>query len=304
MKVAALCGPTASGKTALAVALRRDHGLPVEVLGVDALQLYRDLDAATAKPSADERAQVPTHLIDLVAPDEPMNAALWVAHAERVMAEVHARGNWPLFVGGTGLYLNALLRGLAAIPAVPQAVRDALAEEHAQRGAQALWQELQVVDPEYAAGTPPQNRQRLLRALEVWRHTGRPFSSYHAEHAAQPDRHACFLISLEPPRAALNDRIRVRAEAMAAPLLQEVAALRARGLPVTAPGLQAIGYRDAWQALDRGEPLRDFAGQLVAAHLAYAKKQQTWFRNHRADLRITSPDPQPVANALRAWFQG
>ena len=302
MKIAAICGPTASGKTALAVALRRDFGLPVEMVSVDALQVYTRLDAGTAKPTPEERAQIPTHLVDLVPPEAPMNAALWAEHAERAIADVHARGAWPLLVGGTGLYLRALLRGLAAIPEVPLEVREALALEHAARGADALWAELQRVDPAYAVLTPPQNRQRLLRALEVYRHTGQPFSAFHAAHQAQPDRHACFRISLEPPRDVLHARIRDRALAMAEPLLQEVVALRAAGVAETAPGLQAIGYRDAWLATENPGNPGFFAQRLVAAHQAYAKKQATWFRNNPMELRVVDVEVADVANALRRWF--
>ena len=302
MKIAAICGPTASGKTALAVALRRDFGLPVEMVSVDALQVYQQLDAATAKPTAQERLEIPTHLVDIVAPDAAMNAAIWAEHAERTIADIAARGAWPLLVGGTGLYLRALLRGLAAIPAVPTHVRDALAAEHAVRGAEALWAELQAVDPDYASRTPPQNRQRLLRALEVYRHTGQAFSHFHAEHQAQADRHACFRISLEPPRAVLTDRIRTRALAMAAPLWQEVRALRAAGLADDAPGLQAIGYRDAWQAAQSTEPPPEFAERLVSAHLDYAKKQATWFRNNPMEMRVVESDLPAIAAAVTAWF--
>ncbi len=302
MKIAAICGPTASGKTALAVSLRRDFGLPVEMISVDALQVYRRLDAATAKPTPEERAQIPTHLIDIVAPDEPMNAALWVAQAERVIAEVHARGAWPLLVGGTGLYLRALLRGLAEIPTVPAQVREDLATAYLERGPDALWAELQAVDPAYARLTPPQNRQRMLRALEVFRHTGQPFSAFHTAHQAQADRYACFRVSLEPPRDVLHARIRARALAMAEPLCAEVAALRASGLPASAPGLQAIGYRDAWLATENPPDLPLFAERLVAAHLAYAKKQATWFRNNHMEFRMVDSAGTHVAQALRDWF--
>lgn len=302
MKIAAICGPTASGKTALAVALRRDFGLPVEMLSVDALQVYRQLDAGTAKPTPAERHDIPTHLVDIVGPNEPMNAAAWVVHAEHAIADVRARGAWPLLVGGTGLYLRALLRGLAEIPAVPLAIRDALAAEYEARGPHALWAELHAVDPEYASRTPPQNRQRLLRALEVWRHTGQAFSAFHAAHQSEPDHYACLRINLEPPRAVLQARIEARALAMAEPLWREVAALRAAGMPADTPGLQAIGYRDAWLAQENAEPMQFFSNRLVAAHQAYAKKQATWFRNNPMEMRVVDVDAGQIAAALRAWF--
>lgn len=307
MKIAAIVGPTASGKTALAVALAVEHGLPVEVVSVDALQLYKRLDAGTAKPTSAERAAVPMHLIDLLPPTEAMHAARWAQAAEAVLEEIAERGHWPLLVGGTGLYLRALLRGLAAIPEVPAAVREALAQEWQERGSTAMWRELQECDPVYAAATPAQNRQRVLRALEVARHTGRAFSAWHQEHAAQPDRHQALVIALDPPTAERNARIAERAVHMAPLLLTEVSELQQEGLPREAPGLQAIGYREAWARV-QAEPAdaahgRPFADVLIAAHQAYAKKQATWFRSLDAQMRLESADSAAVAAAVDAWFR-
>lgn len=307
MKIAAIVGPTASGKTALAVALAVEHGLPIEVVSVDALQLYQRLDAGTAKPTVAERAAVPMHLIDLLPPTEAMHAARWAQAAEVVLGEIVQRGHWPVLVGGTGLYLRALLRGLAAIPEVPAAVREALADEWQERGSTAMWRELEERDPVYAAATPAQNRQRVLRALEVARHTGRAFSAWHAEHAALPDRHEALVIALDPPTTERSARIAQRARQMAPQLLAEVAQLHAEGLRPEAPGLQAIGYREAWarvQAapadLAHGRP---FADVLIAAHQAYAKKQATWFRSLNAQMRLERADAVAVADALATWFR-
>lgn len=304
-RIAALAGPTAAGKTAAVVALRQRFGLPLEVVNFDALQVYRRLDAGTAKPTAEERAAVPTWLVDAIEPTEAWNAARHAELADAAIAAVIERGAWPVLVGGTGLYLRSLLRGLAAIPEVPPTVRAQLAAEHGQRGADALHAELVAVDPDYAAVTPPQNRQRVLRALEVWRATGRPFSHYHAEHARQPDRYARFLAVLDPPRAVLQARIEARAAAMAAPLLAEVSALLATGLPPDAPAMQAIGYRDAVRALEDSMPAQLFAKHLARAHHDYAKRQATWFRKEPAQLRLETGDDaalQGLADALRAWF--
>ncbi len=287
--IVALGGPTASGKTALAVALRT-RGLPVEVVNFDALQVYRGLDAATAKPSPDEQRLVPMHLLDVVAPDEPMTAGRWAALADGILAGIAARGAWPLLVGGTGLYLRALVRGLAPIPEVPAAVRAAVAQDAARLGDVALHAQLAAVDPAYAAQTPPANRQRVQRALEVWRHTGRAFGDWHAAHRAAPPRHDCRLVVLTPQRPWLHARIDARAAEMAAPLLDEVRALLGRGVDPLAPGLQALGYRDA-VAVVRGEASAEaLAERLAAAHRAYAKRQQTWFAAEPAALRLDPAD--------------
>jgi tRNA dimethylallyltransferase len=309
MRLYALYGPTAAGKTAMAVQLRQ-RGLPVVALSCDALQVYRGLDAATAKPTAAERAAIPYHLLDLIGPEQPMTAGQWVAAAEAAAAAALVAGQWPLLVGGTGLYLRALGQGLAAIPSVPAEVRTALGQQwHQAGGPDQLYAELQRVDPDYAAKTPPQNRQRVLRALEVWRHTGRAFSDYHREHAAAPPRHQVRLCALVPPAAAHAEALASRAAAMAAPLWQEVAALRAAGLSTAAPGLQALGYRDAAALQEAGESpqtgVTKLAEQLTQAHRAYVKRQLTWLGREEVHLRLDPTGPEALdllAADVARWF--
>lgn len=302
VRCAAICGPTAAGKTAAVVALRRDHGLPIEAVNFDALQVYRQLQAGTAKPSAADLAAVPYHLIDCADPTEAMNAARWAKLADEVLGQIRDRGRWPVLVGGTGLYLRALLRGLADIPPVPDSIRQALAEQWHARGPQALHAELAAVDPRYAAMTPAQNRQRVLRALEVWQATGRPFSAWHDDHAAAGDRHKCWITLLDPPRQELHERIGQRAQAMALPLLTEVDALLAGGLPVDAPAMQALGYREAAHAVAEGWNLAHFAQGLAGAHRSYGKKQATWFRAQQVQRHLPHADLPLMAADLRAWF--
>jgi tRNA dimethylallyltransferase len=309
MRLYALYGPTAAGKTAMAVQLRQ-RGLPVVALSCDALQVYRGLDAATAKPTAAERAAIPYHLLDLIGPEQPMTAGQWVAAAESAAAAALAAGQWPLLVGGTGLYLRALGQGLAAIPAVPAEVRAMLALQWQQDGGpEQLYAELQRVDPDYAAKTPPQNRQRVLRALEVWRHTGRAFSDYHREHAAAPPRHQVRLCALLPLAADHAAQVANRASAMAEPLWHEVAALRAAGLPTAAPGLQALGYRDAVALQEASVPpqvgVTKLAEQLLQAHRAYIKRQLTWLGREDVHLRLDPTAPGALdllAADVAGWF--
>jgi tRNA dimethylallyltransferase len=303
-RVAVLCGPTGSGKTRSVVAWRA-AGLPVEAINVDALQVYRGFDAATAKPDAAERAAVPTWLLDVAEPTEAWNAARHAALADHAIAEVTARGGWPVLVGGTGLYIRAILRGLADIPPVPPAVRDALAVEWQTRGANAMHAELQWRDPAYAARTPPQNRQRVLRALEVQRATGRTFSDFHRAHAAAPDRYRALTVLLSPPPDALHARIDRRAAQMAPLLLAEVRDWLARGLPPTAPALQALGYRQVATWLAGAEPEVDptrVAVELAHGHRQYAKRQLTWFRAQHPNLQVADASAAETVERVRSWF--
>lgn len=303
IRIAALCGPTASGKTATAIALRCEHGLPIEAINLDALQVYNALSAGTAKPTPEERGLLPYHLIDCAEPTDAMNAARFAQLADAAIAEVRGRGAWPLLVGGTGLYLRAVLRGMAEIPEVSAELRATLAVEWQTRGARALHAELAEVDPIYAASVPAANRQRVLRALEVWRATGRAFSDWHAAHAAQPDRYACLLTVLDLPAEVLRTRIAARAEAMAQPLLAEVETLLGT-IGADAPAMQALGYRDAVAVL-RGElPREPFATALAQAHWQYARRQRTWFGGEGVQHRLQGADGEvpELAAALRAWF--
>ncbi len=301
-RIAALCGPTGSNKTALTVALRA-RGLPIEVVSCDALQVYRRLEAATAKPTAAERAAVPTHLVDMADPAEAMTAGRWAELAAQVITDIGARGAWPVVVGGTGLYYRALVRGLAQIPAVDPALRAQLAARWHGCGADALHAELARVDPAYAANTPAANRQRVLRALEVHAATGTPLSTWHAQ--TPPPRYAAWLAVLEPDAVRHAAAVESRARTMAEPLLAEVAALLAQGLVATAPAMQALGYRDAAQVVQGAAPRAGFADRLARDHAHYAKRQRTWFRSEAADLRLDPAAPDAVDRiqaALHAWF--
>ena len=273
-----LAGPTASGKTAVAMALAQR--LPVEIISVDSAQVYRGMDIGTAKPSATERAAVRHHLIDILDPTQAYSVARFVADAQRLVQEVHSRGHVPLLVGGTLLYFKALREGLDAMPAADAALRQALDAEAAERGWPALHADLAAVDPATAARLAPADTQRVQRALEVFRLTGRPLSDWHRGH--QPaNTKAWPMVTLEPDaRAWLHHRIAQRFDNMlAAGLLDEVRALRARGdLHADLPAMRCVGYRQAWRALDQGDTagLRD-AG--IAATRQLAKRQLTWLRS-------------------------
>ncbi|MBQ0930652.1 tRNA (adenosine(37)-N6)-dimethylallyltransferase MiaA [Ideonella alba] len=293
-----LAGPTASGKTALALALA--ERLPLEVVSVDSALVYRGMDIGTAKPSAAERAAVPHHLIDLIEPTEAYSAARFVQDATRLIAEIRARGRLPLLVGGTMLYFKALIDGLDEIPASDPAIRAALDAEAAERGWPALHAELAQVDPVTAARLHATDAQRIQRALEVWRQSGRPLSAFHTGPRSRGLTHQ--LISLEPvDRAWLHARIGQRfAQMLDAGLLDEVLALRARGdLHPGLASMRCVGYRQAWEALDAGlagAALRtDVAIRGAAATRQLAKRQLTWLRGM---ARQALPIDQLDATAL------
>lgn len=284
-----VAGPTGSGKTELAAALAVRLG--GEIVSADSRQVYRRLDAATAKPSAELRARVPHHLIDVAEPSERYDAARFAREAREAIAGIRARGRAPIVCGGTGLYIRALLEGLTRLPPADPALRARLAA----REPAALHAELARVDPAAAAAIPPANRQRLVRALEVFQLTGRPLSA-HWKDGREGGLGPCRALVLELPADELRARLERRARAMWPALLAELRALRPRG---DEPGLASLGYREGL-AVVRGE-LDAAAGlaAMIRATAAYAKRQRTWFRN-QLDARSIDPREAALARALAA----
>lgn len=296
----AVMGPTASGKSALAVALCQR--LDGELVTVDSAQVFRGLDVGTAKPTPEERAAVPHHLIDVIEPTEQWSAAQFAAAADQVIAEVRARGRVPILCGGTGLWMRALVRGIFEAPDIDPEVRARIRGELLTLGPVALHARLAAVDPEAAGRIQPSDPQRIGRALEVYETTGTPISALQAEHGFREARYRLVGVALEWPRDALNARIEARARAMyARGMVEETAVALANGVPPDAPGLAIIGYRDAVRLLageiDRAEAERS----TVVATRRYAKRQRNWF-NHEPDVRWISPelDPEQVLEHLRA----
>ena len=290
-----LAGPTASGKTALALALARRW--PVEIVSVDSALVYRGMDIGTAKPSAEERAAAPHHLLDLIAPAQSYSAAQFVADARRLMGEIRGRGRWPLLVGGTMMYFKALVDGIDDMPAADPDIRAAIDAEAAQLGWPAMHAQLARVDPLTAARLKPNDSQRIQRALEVWRASGTPLSTLHqrAQREAPPADGA--LVALEPAsRAWLHARIAQRFDAMLATgFLDEVSRLRADpALNLDLPSMRCVGYRQAWEALDIADPpdLADLRERGIAATRQLAKRQITWLRSmaHRQVVEADAGD--------------
>jgi tRNA dimethylallyltransferase len=301
----ALVGPTASGKTAAALALAaalRERG-GAEIISVDSALVYRGMDIGTAKPSREELAQVPHHLIDIIDPLQSYSAAEFAKDATRLIGEIRARGKTPLLVGGTMLYLKALLEGLNDMPPSDPQVRADIQQRAAERGWPAMHDQLQAVDPVTAARLAPGDSQRIGRALEVWTITGQPLSAFHQGTKPKTPRWHIPVISLAPlDRAWLHERIAQRFDAMlAAGFLDEVRALRARGdLNPDLPSMRCVGYRQAWQGLEEGWSAAEIRERGIFATRQLAKRQLTWLRGMPQRTVVAADAPQALKQTLDA----
>lgn len=297
-----LLGPTASGKSALAIALAQRHGL--EIVSIDSAQVYRGLDIGSAKASAAERARVPHHLVDIRDPAQPYSAADFLRDASAAIADIARRGRLALVVGGTMMYARALRQGLAQLPSADAALRARLEREAERLGWPALHARLSAVDPETAQRLPPGDRQRIGRALEVFELSGRPLSSWLRE-SAGPGAAGLRTIGLLPrDRVLLHRRIEQRFDAMlAAGFLDEVRALRARGdLHAQLPALRSVGYRQAWEHLERATSAAEFRAAAIAATRQLAKRQITWLRS-MGDAATVDPFEQDAAERVEALLR-
>ncbi len=284
-----IAGPTASGKTSLALAIA--ERFPVDLISVDSAQVFRDMNIGTAKPDAETLARHPHRLIDLVSPEERYSAARFREDALREMAASTAAGRIPLLVGGTMLYIKALREGLADMPAADPALRAAIDRDAAALGWPALHRELATADPVTAARLKPTDAQRIQRALEVVRMTGRPLASFHASQAASPLPFSLLGIALVPgDRAELHRRIAMRFHQMlAAGLADEVTALRSRyRLDASLPSMRCVGYRQVWEMQEGRLPAAELADRGIFATRQLAKRQLTWLRA-MPDLETVDP---------------
>ena len=332
----ALAGPTAAGKTAAALAIAQHlHGkIPVEIISVDSALVYTGMDIGTAKPSAAELAAAPHHLIDIRDPLQPYSAAGFVKDATHLITEITDRGHLPLLVGGTMLYFKALFEGLDDMPTANADIRAALELEAAHIGWPAMHEKLAVIDPTTAARLKPNDAQRIQRALEVYRISGQPMSSFHKRlestdnatnniapqaintpDIGQFEHHNSLFISLEPQnRAWLHERIALRFDLMlASGFEQEVRSLRARGdLHLDTPSIRCVGYRQMWEALDAvkdAELDKKTAFKMrdkgIAATRQLCKRQLTWLRSmpRRQIVPCDAPDALvQVLNLVDTWL--
>ncbi|MDO8299327.1 tRNA (adenosine(37)-N6)-dimethylallyltransferase MiaA [Lacisediminimonas sp.] len=299
----AIMGPTASGKTAAALAIASE--IPCEIISVDSALVYRGMDVGTAKPTPEQRAQVPHHLIDILDPSQSYSVRQFRDDALRLTQDILARGRLPLLVGGTMLYFKGLRDGLDDLPVADPAVRARLDEEAARLGVPALHARLHTVDPATAARLKPNDAQRIQRALEIFELTGQPMSSLLARAAPVTLPFTLLPISLEPSdRAVLHARIAARFHAMLADtehgLLAEVAALRVRGdLHPGLPSMRCVGYRQAWEYLDGKIDLAGLRETGIAATRQLAKRQLTWLRSMDDRIVVDCLDPAAARQVRR-----
>lgn len=294
-----LCGPTACGKTDLSLSLA-EH-LDAEIVAIDSMTLYRGMDVGTAKPSFEERSRVPHHLIDVLAPHEEFSLAQYVAAAEQVCQQIVTRGRRPLFVGGTGLYLRSVLRGVFQGPGADWDLRRELDEQQQQQGAHALHLQLQQVDPQTAARLHPNDTRRVIRALEVFRLTGVPLSAQQEQGPRPLDERTPHVYWLSPPRDWLYQRINQRVERMFQQgLLDEVQRLMQLPKALSHTARQALGYKEVIDWLEAGppdatSPTVELIDLIQTRTRQFAKRQHTWFRNLEECVPIPMTGQESVA---------
>ena len=277
-----ICGPTASGKTALAAELALRFG--GEVVSADSMQVYRRMDIGTAKPTQSEQRGVPHHMIDVAEPEENYSVARYVADAVPIVDGILARGKLPIIAGGTGLYIDHLVAGRQFAPFQPDSgLRPQLQARARQEGLPALYAQLVQVDPDAAGSIHPNDEKRIIRALEVFLSTGKPLSQHDRESRALPSRYTPLTIVLNfAQRPHLWERIDRRVDQMMAQGLEgEVRALLESGIPPDCTAMQAIGYKELAAAIRSGRPAANGAEEVKLRSRQYAKRQLTWFRRNR-----------------------
>jgi tRNA dimethylallyltransferase len=295
----AIVGPTASGKSALALRLARARG--GEIVSCDSLQVYRGLDIGTAKATPAERREVRHHLIDVVDPDETFSAAEYARHARLALGEITQRERLPIVAGGTGLYLKALLEGLFEGPARDEQRRQRFEWLAERFGDRRLHRLLSGLDPEAAGRIQPRDRVRVVRALEVYWATGRPISVQQRAGSEPLSGYRVLLVGLDPDRKALRQVVEERTRDMLARgLLAEVRGLLEKGVPVERGPLQAIGYQEAVKVLQGRMSVVQAEKAIVTATMRFAKRQMTWFR-HQAEVSWFS-HPEDAYGAAEAWL--
>ncbi len=290
-----IAGPTASGKTDLAVELAGE--LSGEVLSFDSRQVYRHLDAGTAKPERDAQGRVrgvPYHLVDCLEPETRIDANRFAAMASPLLEDLRRRDVRPILAGGTGLYLKAILEGLDPMPPGDPALRRRLEKEASAEGRKSLHDRLAKTDPVAAAKIPPNNLQRVVRALEVRELTGRPISEFWRP---KPPRERSEVFTIEWPPEVLRERITRRCRSMWPEMLDEVRALREK-YSGREPAFESLGYREALECVEGRLSCEEGLKKMIAATLAYAKRQRTWFRNQTVSVSIKGAEPGEMAESV------
>ena len=299
-KILVIVGPTASGKTRMAVELAQRHN--GEVISADSMQIYRTMDIGTAKPTQEEMGGIPHHMIDVADPEEDFSVARYVEMAARCVDDVLARGKLPIVAGGTGLYIDSLLSGRTFAPFSPDsALRGELERELAEKGGQAMLEVLAQVDPEAAQRLHPNDHKRIIRALEVYRSTGKTITQHNRETQAIPPRYNALTIGLAfQDRQAMWRRIDQRVDEMvAAGLEDEVRRLLTSGISPKCTAMQAIGYKEFTQALSGEMTWQEAADVVKLRSRQYAKRQLTWFGRNPNTRWVRWDDPPEFEQGRR-----
>ncbi len=297
-KIIVICGPTASGKSS--IAMEQAEIFNAEILCADSMQIYKYMDIGTAKPTKGDRAKIAHHMIDVVTPDVPYSAAKYKDDASRAIDEIIGRGKRVIVCGGTGLYIRVLTKGIFRGPERDLAYREALEIEAKEKGLSELHKRLNEVDPVSAKNIHPNNLVRIIRALEVFHASGRPFSEFHAEHAFSESPYDALMLYIDRPRTELYARIDARAEQMIEDgLVEETEALIARGYKEDLKPMRALGYKEMVGYIG-GRLSLDEATELLKKNTRnYAKRQITWFRNEQEITRVSPENINTIGEHIR-----
>lgn len=298
-----IAGPTASGKTALSIQLAKE--IDGEIVSCDSMQVYKDMDIGTAKPTREEQAGIPHHMLSVAEPWEDFSVSRYCAMADPIVEDILRRGKSPIIVGGTGLYMDALIRGNAFAPCPSTGRREELEALAASQGIEAVIEKLREVDPESAARLHPSDQKRIIRAMEVYLETGMTITEHNRKTQEIPPKYQPIRFALtDRQRQTLYDRIDRRVDAMVeAGLMGEIQGLLARGIPEKCTAMQAIGYKEFVAALHGESTLEEAAQQVKQSSRRYAKRQLTWFRRNPENIWLIREDGQTSMEILESARQ-
>ena len=297
-QIITIAGPTASGKTALSIQLAKELG--GEIVSCDSMQVYKDMDIGTAKPTPEEQQGIPHHMLSVAEPWEDFSVSRYCAMADPIVEDILRRGKSPIIVGGTGLYMVALIRGNAFAPCPSTGRREELEALAASQGIEAVIEKLQKADPESAARLHPSDQKRIIRAMEVYLETGMTITEHNRKTQEIPPKYHPIRFALaDRQRQTLYDRIDRRVDTMVeAGLIEEIQGLLARGIPEKCTAMQAIGYKEFVAALHGACSLEEAAGQVKQSSRRYAKRQLTWFRRNPENIWLIREDGQTSMEIL------
>ena len=297
-QIITIAGPTASGKTALSILLAKE--MDGEIVSCDSMQVYKDMDIGTAKPTPEEQQGIPHHMLSVAEPWEDFSVSRYCAMADPIVEDILRRGKSPIIVGGTGLYMDALIRGNAFAPCPSTGRREELEALAASQGIEAVIERLRAVDPGSAARLHPSDQKRIIRAMEVYLETGMTITEHNRKTQEIPPKYHPIRFTLtDRQRQTLYDRIDRRVDAMVeAGLMEEIQGLLARGIPERCTAMQAIGYKEFVAALHGACSLEEAAGQVKQSSRRYAKRQLTWFRRNPENIWLIREDGQTSMEIL------